>query len=272
MEGTVAKDPTTGKPWQPGTPNVGPAYYNNWLVRKKDKDVESGEEWVSKIVVKKYGNKELLADLKKLNVITDIKGWSLVLVQATLENVSEVPPIPGDFIPVLAGPIKVYLSHKTNAPILLDDYIRVIIQGGIAFKANSKKLVKFNAAGVPANPALTHAVTGKGLGAVLITLGTYEETEEEGEPPVAPAVTKFAQVSGLFSGGEKLATLGPDKALVILSTASKIAGMGVFIEPEFEMETVSYSLAEGGVTWGAGVAKNVFGYPDVTVEVDPLDQ
>ncbi|WP_345738413.1 hypothetical protein [Prosthecobacter algae] len=264
VDGTVKKSVTTGRPLT-GT-DAAPTDYNYWAVVKDGKRIEQAEEVVTKMLTSKYSNKEFLLDLKDANVITDIKGWSVTKVQATIEG-PEVTAV-GRIVNVENGPVRLYLTHKTLPSIPIDEYISV--QGleaetAIALALNSKRLAKYNAQEVPTSDVTTHNVSLKSMGFVRISfsrLVTVDESEVR--------FLDELQLTGASMGGEKLGFYGPRKLQVLVPAAGKLGPLVGFYQYYDPSERDGFvSRVEGSVSLGAGVVKNVGVFPDVTVDPDP---
>lgn len=266
VEGTVAKDPTTGKALPKSHPDAGPAYDNTWVVKKKDKKVEEIKELVSKQISSKYSNKELLQDLVTIGVIDGIKGWSLVKVQATIQDTPEMQA--HDLFQERAGPVRFYLTHKDKAPIGLDNILGTVLdfQSGISQKIVGKKVTKFDASENPTTSAITYATTFKSVSVFYLYLIKPSENDNEEEELEKG---KILYLTGLYSGGEKVATFGPEKKLVMLSTPGKIASAyGMYMTADESAGEFTEGLLEGSVSFGAAVAKELNTFPRVT---DPVD-
>lgn len=258
VEGTVRKSETTGKPLTGN--EAGPDFDNEWTITKGETVVERGEEVVTKVATTKYSNKEFLLDLKDAKVITDIKGWSVSRVQATLDE--QEPTAIGGIVPVTGGPVRFYLTHKTLAPIAIDEHIGVQSSGPFgAMSLNSKRLIKYNAAGTQTSDVFTHTLSYRGLGYFFLDVG-YEKTVDE----QAFNIEKEMSLSGPMTAGEKLGFYGPDKLQVLVPTAGKMGPMYgyAFYENE-ETEEDGSAMVEGSLSFGAGVIKNVGVFPNVTV-------
>lgn len=264
VAGTVKKSPTTGKPLTGS--EAGPDDYNFWTIEKDGKAVERAEEVVTKMVTSKYSNKELLMDLKDANVIEDIKGWSVTKVQATLEA-PEVTAI-GRVVDAENGPVRFYLTHKTLAPIPIDEFIGVRgieAEDSVALALNSKRLARYNAQEVATSDVTTHNVSYKGLGLMRVS---FSRSVADGENQIR--IQDEFQLSGATTGGEKLGTFGVRKSQVLIPTASKLGplvGIYQYYDPRESQAFVA--RVEGSVSLGAGVVKNVAGFPDVAVDPNP---
>lgn len=259
VEGTVKKSETTGKPLTGNA--AGPDFDNEWTIEKNGKVVERGEEVVTKVATSKYSVKEFLLDLQEIGVITDIKGWSVSRVQATLDE-PEITAA-GEVVRVENGPDRFYLTHKTLAPIAIDNYIGMESSGGFAaMNLNSKRIIKYNAAETPTSDVTTHTVSYKGLGYLFLDL-SYEKTVDE----QAFNIEKEMNLSGPITGGEKLGFYGPDKRQVLVQSAGKLGPLYGFAYYENEeTEEDGVAMVEGTVSFGPGAIKNVGIYPNVTVD------
>lgn len=261
VEGTVKKSETTGKPLTGAA--AGPDYDNQWTVLKNLKVVERGEEVVTKIVMSKYSNKEMLLDLKDAGVITDIKGWSISKVQATLA--APVVTAIGGIVKVQNGPVRFYLTHKTLAPVPIDDYIGlegVEADDSSALALNSKRLIKYNATEAPISDVTTHTMSYKGVGNMYLDL-THEVAVGENNY----LIEKELSLIGPTTGGEKLGFYGPQKLQVLVPAAGKLGpvfGFAHFSDERAEEGT--NAMVEGSVAFGAGAVKNVGVFPNVTVD------
>ena len=265
VDGTVKKSETTGRPLTGD--DAGTDDYNYWTIENKDgKVVERAVEEVTKMSASKYSNKEMLLDLKEAKVITDIKGWSITKVQATLEEpaVTAVSEVVG----VLNGPVRFYLTHKTLAPIPIDNYIGLEglnAEYSAALALNSKRVIKYNALEETTSDVTTHTVGYKGIAFMYLDL-TRELMVEGNNVLIEDEIS----LSGPAVSGEKLGFYGPQKLQVLVPTATKIGPVFGFAEYSDERIRRRFvSMVEGTVSFGAGVVKNVGVFPDVTVDPSP---
>jgi hypothetical protein len=263
--GTVAKDPTSGKPWPKTNPLAGPAERNSWEIKDEtgEQRVESGEERVYKVAVSKYSTKELLLDLVKIGVIEDIKGWSLVKVEATRDQNVNVTAIGGVFY-THAGPSQFYLTHKTLAPVLLEQYLSLDTnEGDPALTLNSKVVTKYNDEGEPTSESFTHTASYKQSAQLSLDIENYVE-ESAIVYAAAPVIDKSFHVAGVMSSGERLGYFGPAKRRVILASPTKLSGLqgNMRVFDEEENDYIHY-FVEGTAVAGAGIAKDVSSFPEV---------
>lgn len=264
VDGTVKKSETTGRPLTGD--DAGTDDYNYWTIEKNGKAVERAEEVVTKMAASKFSNKEMLLDLKEAKVITDIKGWSITKVQATLEE-PEITAI-GGVVKVQNGPVRFYLTHKTLAPIPIDDYIGLEglnAEFSAALALNTKRVIKYNALEETTSDVTTHTVGYKGIAFMYLDL-TRELMVEGNNVLIEDEMT----LSGPAVSGEKLGFYGPQKLQVLVPTATKIGPVFGFAEYSDErIQRRFVSMVEGTVSFGAGVVKNVGVFPDVTVDPSP---
>lgn len=109
--GTVVKDSETGKPVKDEETNKPiPAYNTSYVITKGTGDKAKSTQTVesaSKIFASKYSTKELLEDLVEIEVIPEVKNWSIKKVQATTEGGNNISPASffavnkeGDIVPL----------------------------------------------------------------------------------------------------------------------------------------------------------------------------
>jgi hypothetical protein len=191
----------------------------------------------TKIVAAKYTIKEFLTDLTLVEenpLIDDIKGWSVVKVQGT-----------GGELPGLAlTPASYFLVKKGEDPISL---------GGIISTDSTVKLsgIKFKSV------VKTTTVAGEGEEEDVTTVESEAYTYSE--------ALKFAggfalnldgdaiNLSGIYTGSQKLGATKGTKLPVILSGASKLSSLS---------GTASTGeIVEGSASYGAGAAVDLADYP-----------
>lgn len=252
--GTVAKD-NTGKPLPKTDPASGPDSSNEWVVSKNGKPAERVSEVMTKSVLSKYSNKELLLDLVSFGVIEDIKGWSVVKVQATQTHSGREP------VEQAAGPLHLYLTHKTKNPVCLTPYIKLnteVNEAGVTY--NSRSVTKLDDEGepVPGSRTDAHAMAYKAAGFCQLRLTKTVQTEE------GPSQhTRRFVISAMYSGGEKLALFGPDKVRVIVPTAAKMGSViGNHSYYKLLEDDFTGGYIEGSLSFGAGVAKDLQAFPE----------
>lgn len=283
-EGTVAKDPLTGKPIKRGQPGAGPAFSNLYVTKKGEMTTSEVDEYVSTISTRKYSNKELLLDLVSFGVITEVTGWSLVLVQPsytevvtddqTPEPTVEVPE-PAPVIVTLENRIqpgqpKMFLINKdtTKTPIPLEDFLSFGVQ--YAVSADKDVFVIQYEDGEPVYPGTT-TFTGKFKGVAEVDLDLNKEIivagEEEEDPDVVFDVDQEIGLEGLWTGSEKIGTFGKEKIPAYLLGANKISNIrGSYSFANEQTGAESYSFVEGSISIAAGKGEaDVSGFPDIFV-------
>lgn len=237
VEGTVAKD-ENGKPLKKGTEGAGPAFENTYDVTKKGVKTAEVYEYATKFATAKYSNKELLLDLVELDVIEDVKGWSLVQVVSTyLDEVvtDDEETVAG--VEIERGDSGFFLVKKGADPIDVSDYFYAGFGEGGGVQAYTEETVTPFAEDAPDYP-FSYSASGKykGTGMVRIDLDTEEEEHE-------------AWAYGVFTGSFKTGTIGKDKAPIFLSGASKVSNVfGYYYEEEEDLEAV----VEGSVSFANG--------------------
>lgn len=256
--GTVAKD-MYGKVLPKSNPASGPSYANNWVVVKNNKPVEQVAEVVSKQVLTKYSNKELLLDLVAFGVIDDIKGWSVIKVQVTKTN-------SGGMFPASAGPMHLYITHKIKAPICLTPYIKLYAEiNETSVTYNYKSVMKLGDQGAPVSRTDTYASGYKTTGYCHLRF-TKTVSGDEGQEEHS----KRFRISALYSGSEKLVLFGANKIPVIVPAAAKMGsaiGTHAYSVIYEDDDDFTGGYIEGSISFGAGAAKEVTAYPEAAESV-----
>lgn len=257
--GTVQKD-ENGKVLKGfdefGDPQGGPDYQNSWFIEKvKNEEVtseESHNEYASKIVTMKYGNKEFLTDLVNVGIITPSAGkspianWSIVQVTPTFD----------DGITVHADDSRYYAIHKQTGEIkdlsyvlmVTDDAMDMPGEFGLAEKTAFKEVIKNDYVKETMSRTTTYLNNWKTGVRVLMDF--------EGDLDPFSADTIF---QGIWTAGEKLTILGKgdDAVPVITQTGGKVdkvSGRGLFFSSGLPDEPLDYSVVEGSVVIGGGKA------------------
>lgn len=222
---TIKKD-ATGRPVKP----TELAEFTEWTVttgREDKQTVTSTFESVSKILAAKYTTKELLLDLVREGVIpgtpaapsaNDIKGWSIVKVQATVAEDSDEG--------LDVGPVKFYAVKKDTTPVELRTIIALNLTSDAS--ADSVKIVGKKVGDAAEVVTKTYAGIQKQAGSVYLDLGGYEY-----------------DLSGVYSGTSKLGA-SKTKLPTILFGAAKITSLAGSRGDE--------AVVEGSASFGPGAA------------------
>lgn len=222
---TIVKD-ENGKPLKPT--ELGAS--TEWTVTKGEGDKATSTttfESVSKIQAAKYTTKELLFDLVRQGVIpgtaaeptaADIKGWSIVKVQATVPAETEIG--------LKAGPVKFYAVKKDTAPVELRKIIT--LEGGTRVAAASVKTVSKSVG--EAEPVVTKTEVGSQKQAI----GFYLDL----------GVDEYA-LGGIYADTSKLGAT-KSKLPTVLFGAGKITSLAGTLGEE--------AVVEGSASFGAGAA------------------
>lgn len=225
-DATIKKD-EAGRPVKP----TELAEFTEWTVttgKEGNKTVTTTTEIVSKILASKYTTKELLLDLVRLGVIpgtpaaptaNDIKGWSIVKVQATVADAEGIAGLN-------AGPVKFYAVKKDTAAVELRNYIALDLSSRA--DAANVKVVSKKVGEADAVVTKSYAGAQKQAGAVLLNLGSTEY-----------------QMNGVYAGTSKLGAT-KTKLPAILFGAAKITSLAGTRGDE--------AVVEGSATFGAGAA------------------
>lgn len=209
-EGTVQKDPETGKPItgkdQFGDPLGGPTFWNEWTLLKPDSELYRWE-YVSKIHTEKYGNKELLTDLLDAEMLPaigggspSIAGWTIVEVVGTMENPEGQPE-------VIARPTFYALHAASGEAVLLSGVVIDIdeqVRSGNAENWTEQYSRKTDFA------KDTETVTFTSAGSTQTIVRLVMDFQQVLEP--GDLSTSMAQFQGLYTRQEKLTSVtAPDK-------------------------------------------------------------
>lgn len=219
VEGTVQKDPETGKPITGkddfGAPLGGPAFSNEWTITKNNSEGAPlselyVSEYVSKIRTEKYGNKELLMDLLDAGLLPaigdgepSIAGWAIVEVSGTVEDIDGLPSLVR--LPVF------YAYHAASGEVVLlsgtilsiDDLVR----SGYAENWTQRYTRKNDFLKETESVTFTSTGTTQNLVRLLMDFqGVLDAGDESGS---------MAQFQGRYSRQEKLTTVvAPDKSKI----------------------------------------------------------
>lgn len=209
-EGTVQKDPETGKPItgkdEFGDPLGGPAFWNEWTLLKPDSELYR-REYVSKIRTEKYGNKELLTDLLDAELlpaigggVPSIAGWTIVEVTGTVENFDGQPE-------VIARPTFYAFHSASGAAVLLSGVVIAIddqVRSGEAENWTEQYTRQTNF--VKDTETVTFTSSGSTQTIVRLVMDFQMQLE------LGDVSTSMAQFQGRYSRQEKLSTVtAPDK-------------------------------------------------------------
>lgn len=239
-----------------GDPAGGPAFENMWTITKEKNDEivsqETHDEFASKMVSKKYGNKEFLMDLVDIGFITPTEGnnpianWTIILV---------TPSVPGpDGLPETGEPTFFAFHTKTLEAV---DLTGILVTnepfGAFADTEKFKRVVKDDFV----KETTTETVSYSGLFKGVTTIEIVDPITLE---PVA-------QGQGIFTGSEKIQILGKgeDAQFVSVQGAAKIAnisGIGPIFDELFQFDP---SVMEGSVSAGAGKL-----FPDIDPFFAPI--
>lgn len=209
-EGTVQKDPETGKPItgkdEFGDPLGGPAFWNEWTLLKPDSELYR-REYVSKIRTEKYGNKELLTDLLDAELLPaigggapSIAGWTIVEVTGTVENFDGQPE-------VIARPTFYAFHPASGVAVLLSGVVIAIddqVRSGEAENWTEQYTRQTNF--VKDTETVTFTSSGSTQTIVRLVMDFQMQLE------LGDLSTSMAQFQGRYSRQEKLSTVtAPDK-------------------------------------------------------------
>lgn len=209
-EGTVQKDPETGKPItgkdEFGDPLGGPAFWNEWTLLKPDSELYR-REYVSKIRTEKYGNKELLTDLLDAELLPaigggapSIAGWTIVEVTGTVENFDGQPE-------VIARPTFYAFHSASGVAVLLSGVVIAIddqVRSGEAENWTEQYTRQTNF--VKDTETVTFTSSGSTQTIVRLVMDFQMQLE------LGDLSTSMAQFQGRYSRQEKLSTVtAPDK-------------------------------------------------------------
>ena len=211
VEGIVQKDPLTGKPITgkdpQGNPLGGPAFGNQWTITKNGRDgvpvsALFRQEYVSKMLTEKYGNKELLIDLLDAGLLPgiadadpEIKGWTIVEVTGTVggqENEPRIANLPTFYAYHAASNTAVLLSGEVIA-------IDLLVRGSQAESWTEQNTAKLEL--VQETEVVTFTSAGSSINLVRLSMD-FTGVLEEGD-----GSSSLAQFQGQYSRQEKLTTV-----------------------------------------------------------------
>lgn len=218
-EGTVQKNPETGKPITGkddfGNPLGGAAFGNEWTLTKNDKDDNPvselyRSEYVAKLRTEKYGNKELLTDLLDAELLPaigggapSIAGWTIVEVTGTVENIDGQPE-------VIARPTFYAFHSASGVAVLLSGVVIAIddeVRSGEAENWTEQYTRQTN---FVKDTEVVTVKSGGSIKTVVRLVMDFSGVLETGD-----ASASVAQFQGLYSQQEKLSTLtAPDKTKI----------------------------------------------------------
>lgn len=205
------------------------------------KVVTTTTEIAAKIKSSKYSTKEFLIDLVRVGILEGsidtpattneaIKGWSLVLVKATLSegiDFDETEPM-------------LFAYKKGEDPVNLSRYAGVFT--GDAYGAFNQKIVvkEKGTETVTTTEEVSYSRATQSMGNMSFTLGDHPGTPE-----------RYISIVGGYTGSAKLVKT-KDQRLVVVNGPSKLSpavGTGSYEEGE----NSSYYMITGSVSFGAGV-------------------
>jgi hypothetical protein len=259
------KAPNTVRKNQEGKPEKGengktiPAFQNFWAVEKKD-IFEEYMEYKSKIVTRKYGNKELLTDLLAAGILGEngdsISGWSIQVVQPTQLFSQE------------NGPVAMYSAEygypnfyavKGTTRILITPNILIYVEASVeAVNYLRKSVFKDNVGHV--SESLTDVFNWKDAADIEIGFGGNNNVAQQGG-------LSF-ELSGIQTGSAKwvpAAKIGTQTLPLYLNGPGKISGICGY-GPDVYYEDLEYNsetVVEGAISYGPGKANDVTNYPGV---------
>ncbi|MEN3943728.1 hypothetical protein WJU23_20680 [Prosthecobacter sp. SYSU 5D2] len=279
--GTVAKDPETGKPLKKGTEGAGPAFSNEYDSFKGKKKVAFVDEYIAKSAKRKYSIKEFLTDLKKIGVITDIKGWSLVKVTETgyseqTKSVDETPEpteeVPNPEVVITDYPAGTYtyedddgfflVNKSVTNPIDVSDYINAYTwyEYGVYLTDEYVESTPYSSEGTITGTewAMTtymYNYTWRSDAYFRITLD--QEIPAEGEDPSYTIEESIRMYGGLGTGGSKSGLLKDKETGVYLPLAEKATGLSgrYRYEDNSDEDSDIYAFVEGGFSISAGAVQ-----------------
>ena len=280
--GTVAKDPATGKPLKKGTEGAGPAYENEYDVFKGKAKVARIDEYIATSTKRKYSTKEFLTDLKRIGVITDIKGWSLVQVTRTdfytASKTIDITPAPTEEIPnpvpvptnVANGTVPYpgdsgfFLINKSVAePIDVSNHFDAFTfeDDGVYLTDVDTESTPYSSEGTltPAQYALTkHFFEYTWRGDARLRIDLNQSVPAEGEESAYNIGESISMYGGLGTGGVKSGLLKDKTTGVYLPLAEKADGLsgGYYYDDQSDEEDGNYSFVEGGFSISAGVVQD----------------
>lgn len=269
IPGTVVKDSKGAPVKSPGTT---PAYSNQWVIANEAaKTVVSNYEYIAKMKVAKFGNKELLTELVERGILPQygdrapyIAGWSIVTANASgYENEF------GEGFQQF--PSKFYAVHKAEGDIVdLSNHIDYSFGRDYAENGTYKTVEKFTNYNTP-QQATTLSLTNVFNWKETI----YYEIDFAGfnSGATTTALLDGFEFAGVSAIGLKQTSVGVglEKMDVYVDTAGKtssISGAGPRIEEDGERAVV-----EGSISFSAGkVEADVTVYPNLqTAPVNPLE-
>ena len=216
-----------------------PVFENVWDVNENEVRVETHVERGSQMVSEKYGTKEFLGDLVEIGLISSIQGWSLKWVRPTLGD-------PADLASLVADEGQYFLVHRNsraNPPIPLSGLIFAEMDNRQA--KMSERLIEYYEAGdVLTGSSRTYQEQVRQQMAMLIDFGAYNPEDN---------VDDSIEMFGLYAGGLRLQSQGPDKQPVFMPSAGKFSEInGQLAYQDLEAEVQDRALVEGGITYTAG--------------------
>jgi len=240
----------------------GLTYSDDWEIDDTKKQISTSTfEYASKMVTKKYGNKELLTDLVNAGRLPTygeepyIAGWSIQSVHATLGD--------GDDDMLTVGESRLYAIHKTEGDIIdLTNYIALFPTGDdYAEKGTAKKITK-EFYEDPENTFFTGSYAAdlswrESLGMII---------DFNGIPESYPGnFTGFALLEGIANLGDKMVGVGVSKIPTYIAKAGKISGIsgeGPVLDDIYQ----DRSVVEGSISFAAGkVVEDIYAYPDLEI-------
>lgn len=249
--GTAAKDPETGKPLKKGTEGAGLVSSNEWTITKNDEIQQEGSEYVTKIIVKKYSNKEFLLDLVDYGVIPDITGWSVVKAQESI-----TPEDPNSGATPQPGFEQIFLVNKNSDldPINVSEHLSYGYST-TAYEGNSSTVLNFKD-GEPVFPfKKSFASKFKGQGGATIEFARQEVVEGDPETLEDDETFNYSDnfyLNGAYTGGQKLSFLGAAKTPVLVPAAGKLVLFGQFNSNDESEDIQEFGFVEGSISFSAG--------------------
>lgn len=222
-----------------GRNKAAPVFENAWEVHENEVRVETLVERGSQMVSEKYGTKELLEDLVEIGLISSIQGWSLKWVRPTLGD-------PADLASLVADDGQYFLVHRNsqaNPPIPMSGLIFVEMDNRQA-KMSERAVEYYEAGDVLTGASRTYQEQVRQQMAMLIDFGAYNPED---------ALDHSIEMHGIYAGGLRLQTQGPDKQPVFMPSAGKFSEInGQWVYQNLETEVQDRALVEGGITYTAG--------------------